>query len=155
MHRFDAYSSTSYSRGVLLCFFGTLKEERNPPYLQLRGKLNDKMMVLGFVYDKSTPNNPAKKCSFCSFTNTKQSLQYTIKTHLNGTPRSKFEENVNYILVSPPRSMKQCNKRDTVKFYVELLLEAISLWCDTINLADCLKTFKSVGSENKNRVTAM
>ena len=60
--------------------------------------------------------------SFCSLTDTKQSLQYTIKTHLSGPPMPKFEANMNYILPSPPSSMKQCNKSATVKFHMELLL---------------------------------
>ena len=60
--------------------------------------------------------------SFCSLTNTKQSLQYTIKTHLSGPPMPKFEANMNYIPPSPPSSMKQCNKSATVKFHMELLL---------------------------------
>ena len=34
----------------------------------------------------------------------------------------KFEANMNYILPSPPGSMKQCNKSATVKFHMELLL---------------------------------
>ena len=51
--------------------------------------------------------------SFCSFSNTKQSLQYTIKTHC---------PNMNYISKSPPSSMKQCNKSATVKFHMEQLL---------------------------------
>ena len=59
---------------------------------------------------------------FCSFTDTKQSLQYTIKTHLSGPPMPKFEANMNYIPPSPPSSMKQCNKSATVKFQMELLL---------------------------------
>ena len=60
--------------------------------------------------------------SFCSLTDTKQSLQYTIKTHLSGPPVPKFEANMNYIPPSPPSSMKQCNKSATVKFHMELLL---------------------------------
>ena len=60
--------------------------------------------------------------SFCSLTDTKQSLQYTIKTHLSGPPMPKFEANMNYIPPSPPSFMKQCNKSATVKFHMELLL---------------------------------
>ena len=60
--------------------------------------------------------------SFCSLTDTKQSLQYTIKTHLSGPPMPKFEANMNYIPPSPPSSMKQRNKSATVKFHIELLL---------------------------------
>ena len=60
--------------------------------------------------------------SFCSLTDTKQSLQYTIKTHLSGPPMPKFEANMNYIPPSPPSSMKQRNKSATVKFHMELLL---------------------------------
>ena len=58
--------------------------------------------------------------SFCSLTDTKLSLQYTIKTHLSGPPMPKFEANMNYIPPSPPSSMKQCNKSATVKFHMEL-----------------------------------
>ena len=36
----------------------------------------------------------------------------------------KFEANMNYI--SPPGSMKQCNKSATVKFHMELLLTTTS-----------------------------
>ena len=60
--------------------------------------------------------------SFCSLTDTKQSLQYKIKTHLSGPPMPKFEANMNYIPQSPPSSTKQCNKSATVKFHMELLL---------------------------------
>ena len=60
--------------------------------------------------------------SFCSLTDTKQSLQYTIKTHQSGLPMPKFEASMNYIPPSPPSSMKQCNKSATVKFHMELLL---------------------------------
>ena len=60
--------------------------------------------------------------SFCSLTDTKQSLQYTIKTHLSGPPTPKFEANMSYIPPSPPSSMKQCNKSATVKFHMGLLL---------------------------------
>ena len=60
--------------------------------------------------------------SFYSLTDTKQSLQYTIKTHLSGLPLPKFEANMNNIHPSPPSFMKQCNKSTTVKFYMELLL---------------------------------
>ena len=56
--------------------------------------------------------------TFCSLADTKQSLQYTIKTHL----MPKFEANMNYIPPRPPSSMKQCNKSATVKFHKELLL---------------------------------
>ena len=53
--------------------------------------------------------------------NTKQSLQYTITTHLSGPLMPKFEANMNYIPASPPSSMKQCNQNATVKFQMELL----------------------------------
>ena len=58
--------------------------------------------------------------SFCSLTDTKQSLQYTINTHLSGPPMPEFEANMNYIPQSPPSSMTQCNKSATVKFHMEL-----------------------------------
>ena len=38
-----------------LYFFATLNKERNSPYLQLSRRLNGKMLVLGFLYSKSTP----------------------------------------------------------------------------------------------------
>ena len=66
--------------------------------------------------------------------------------YLSGPPMYKFEANMNYLPLSPPSSMKQCNKSAIVKFHMELLLitttpgsnlyydppEAISKWCDTI-----------------------
>ena len=88
-------------------------------------------------------NCPLKIPGLCSFTNTKQSLLYTIKTHVGGAPMPNFEANINYIPTSPPRSTKHCNKSATVKFHMELLLngttftfdyydpEAISQWCNT------------------------
>ena len=60
--------------------------------------------------------------SFCSLTDTKQSLQYTIKTHLSGPPMPIFEVYMNYIPPSPPSSMKQYYKSNTAKFHMELLL---------------------------------
>ena len=54
--------------------------------------------------------------SFCSLTDTKQTLQYTIKTQLSDPPMPKFEANINYIPPSPPSSMKRCNKSAIVKF---------------------------------------
>ena len=93
--------------------------------------------------------------SFCSLTDTKQSLQYTVKTHLSGPPMPKFEANMNYVPPSPPSSMKQSNKSATVKFHMELFFDTttqkqsrsgatpivtqklecdpaiISQWCDT------------------------
>ena len=60
--------------------------------------------------------------SFCSLTDTKQSLQCEIKKHLSGPPMPECEANMNNIPQSPPRSMKQCNKSATVKFHMELLL---------------------------------
>ena len=65
--------------------------------------------------------------SFCSLTDTKQSLQYAIKTHLGDPPMPKFEANMNFTPPSPPSSMKQCNKSATVKFHVELLLTTTTL----------------------------
>ena len=60
--------------------------------------------------------------SFFSLTETKQSLQYMIKTHLSRPPMPKFEANMNYIHPCPSSSMKQCNKSATVKFHMKLLL---------------------------------
>ena len=51
--------------------------------------------------------------SFCSPSDTKQSLQYTINTHLSDPPMPEFEANMNCIPQSPPSSMKQCNKSAT------------------------------------------
>ena len=56
--------------------------------------------------------------SFCSFTDTKQSLQYT----KSGPQLPRFEAYMNYIPQSPPSSMNQSNKSATVKFHMELLL---------------------------------
>ena len=64
--------------------------------------------------------------SFCSLTDTKQSLQYTMKTHLSDPPMPKFKANMNYIPPSPPSSMTQCNKSATVKFHMELLLTTLT-----------------------------
>ena len=60
--------------------------------------------------------------SFCSLTDTKQSLQNTIKTHLSCPPTPKFEANMDYIPPSPPSSRKESNKCTTVKFHMDLLL---------------------------------
>ena len=60
--------------------------------------------------------------SFCSFTDTKQSLQHTTQTHLGGPPSPKFKANMNCIPPNPPSYMKHCNKSAVVKFHVELLL---------------------------------
>ena len=38
-----------------LCFFASLNKERNSSYLHLSRRLNGKMLVLGFLYSKSTP----------------------------------------------------------------------------------------------------
>ena len=61
--------------------------------------------------------------SFCSLTDTKQSPQYRIKTHVSGPPIPTFEANMNYIPPCPPSSMTQCNKSVTVKLHMELLLK--------------------------------
>ena len=53
--------------------------------------------------------------SFCSNTDTKQSLQYTIKTDLSGRPRIKFEANMNYVPPSSPSTMKLCSKKSYCK----------------------------------------
>ena len=65
--------------------------------------------------------------SFCSLTDTKQSLQYTVNTHLSDPPMPEFEVNMNCTPQSPPSSMKQCNKSATVKFHMELLLTTTTL----------------------------
>ena len=47
-----------------LCFFATLNKEQKSLYLQLCRRLNGKMLVLGFLYSKSTwlkKKNDAKK----------------------------------------------------------------------------------------------
>ena len=167
MKRSKKLKTTGYNTVSHLCFFATLNKEQKSSYLQLCRRLNGKMLVLGFLYSKSTPivqpkkkkkmrknqhvkwlrfwlntnkhkypkklstQNPlftAMTPSFCSLTDTKQSLQYTIKIHLSGLPMPKFEANINYIHPSPPSSMKQCNKSATVKFHMEAILQ----WCDTI-----------------------
>ena len=38
-----------------LYFFATLNKERNSSYFNLSRRLNGKMLVLGFLYSKSTP----------------------------------------------------------------------------------------------------
>ena len=122
---------------------------KNQNVKRLRFSLN----IKPHLYPKNCPLKnwlfTAMTPSFCSFTHRKQSLQYSIKTHLSGPPMPKFEANMNYISPSPPSSMKQCNKSATVKFRMELLLqyydpeeisqcyhdpEAISQWCDTLSL---------------------
>ena len=148
----------SYNTVSHLYFFATLNKEQTSSYLQLCRRLNGKMLVFGFLYSKSTPIVLKKKTkkptrqtiafslntnkklstenclftamtpSFCSLTDTEQSLQYTIKTHLSGPPMPKFEANINYLHPSPPISMKQCNKSATVNFH----MEAISQFFDTI-----------------------
>ena len=86
------------------------------------------------------PKNSTQNClftamtpNFCSSTNTKQSLQYTIKTHLGGYPMPKFEANMNDI---PLSSMKQSNKSASVygtafDYYDPI---AISVFCDTLSV---------------------
>ena len=57
-----------------------------------------------YKYPKTCPLNirlfTAMTPSFCSLTDTKQFLQYTIKTHLSGPPMPTFEANMNY---TPPK----------------------------------------------------
>ena len=86
---------------------------KNQHIKQLRFSLN----TYKHKYPKNCPTEMA-----CSLTHTKQSLQYTMKTHLSGPPMPKFEANMNYIPPSPPSSMKQCNKSAAVIFHMELLL---------------------------------
>ena len=43
------------------CFFATLNKERNSSYLQLSRRLNGKMLVLEFLYSRSTPILQQKK----------------------------------------------------------------------------------------------
>ena len=44
------------------------------------------------------------------------------KTHLGGPQMPQFEANMNYIPISSPGSMKQCNKSASVKFHMALPL---------------------------------
>ena len=90
---------------------------KNQHVKRLRFSLNTnlKLSTQNRLFTAMTP-------CFCSLTDTKQALQYTIKTHLSGPPMPKFEANMNYIPPSPPSPMKQCNKSATVKFHMELLL---------------------------------
>ena len=140
-----------------LCFFATLNKEQTSLYLQLCRRLNVSVFqkcthspknknakkptcqTIAFSLNTNKPKYvkelsteirlfTAMTPSFCSLTDTEQSLQYTIKTHLSGPSMRKFEANMNYIHPSPPSSMKQCNKSATVKFH----MEAISQLCDTI-----------------------
>ena len=87
-------------------------------FLQNTNTCTLKMSTENRLFTAMTP-------SFYSLTDTKQSLQYTIKAHLNGPPMPKFEANMNYIPPSPPSCMKQCNKSATVKFRMELLFELL------------------------------
>ena len=48
-----------------LCVFATLNKEQNSSYLQLCRRLNGKMLVLGFLYSKSTPIVQQKKKKKC------------------------------------------------------------------------------------------
>ena len=70
------------------------------------------MLVLGFLYSKSTPIVKKKKKK-------NDVKKPTCQVVL---PMPKFEVNMNYIHPSHPSSMKQCNKSVTVKFHMELLL---------------------------------
>ena len=118
---------------VLGCLYS-----KSTPIVQQKMRKNQHVKPLRFSLNtnkhKYPKNCPLKiACSamtprFCSLTDAKQSLQYTIKTHLSGPPMPKFEANMIYIHPSPPSSMKQCSKSATVKFH----MEATSLQCDTI-----------------------
>ena len=44
-----------------LCFFATLNKEQKSSYFQLCRRLSGKMLVLGFLYSKSTPIVKKKK----------------------------------------------------------------------------------------------
>ena len=141
-------------------FFATMNKERNPPYLQIRRRLNGKLWCWGLFIPKvhayscnscEKKNQHVKRLGFCEILSNKCILkivhskspvrglapkfvllhQYKIvpsvykkRKHLSGPQIPKCEANLNYLPKSPPHpsSMKQCNKSDTVKFHMELLL---------------------------------
>ena len=55
MKRSNKLKTTGYNTVSHLCFFAILKKEQKISYLQLGRRLNGKMLVLGFLYSKSTP----------------------------------------------------------------------------------------------------
>ena len=69
------------------------------------------MLVLGFLYSRSTPIVKKKKRNDAK----KPTCQVVLLM-------PKFEANMNYIHPSPQSSMKQCNKSATVKFHMKPLL---------------------------------
>ena len=68
-------------------FFATLNKEQKSSYLQLCRTLNGKMLVLGFLYSKSTPIVKKKKKKG-------DAKKLTCQVVL---PMPKFEANMNYI----------------------------------------------------------
>ena len=73
--------------------------------------------------------------SLCSLTDTKQSLQYTIKTHLSGPPMLKFEVNMNHT-AKPAQLHGTVHQKCHCKISYGTTFdsydpEAISQWCDT------------------------
>ena len=61
MKRSNKLKTTPYNTVSHLCFFATLNKEQKSSYLQLCRKLIGKMLVLGFLYSKSTPIVQQKK----------------------------------------------------------------------------------------------
>ena len=82
---------------------------KNQHVKQLRFSLNtNQHMYPKNVYSKSPVHGFDP--SFCSLTDTKQSLQYTIKTHLSGPPVPKFKANMNYIPQALPAPRNSATK---------------------------------------------
>ena len=50
IEKVENYNTVSH-----ICFFATLNKEQKSSYLQLCRRLNGKILVLGFLYSKSTP----------------------------------------------------------------------------------------------------
>ena len=54
-------NNRGYNTVSHLCLFATLNKEQKSSYLQLCRRLNGKLLVLGFLYSKSTPIVKKKK----------------------------------------------------------------------------------------------
>ena len=91
------------------------------------------LCIAKVVHSKSPVHGHDPK--FCSLTDTHESLQCTIKTHLSGPPRPKFEGNMNYI-----SQALQVHETVQQKCYCKISCGitfdyyhpgAILQWCDT------------------------
>ena len=91
-----------YSKSTTIVQQKTTKKKKNQHVKQLRFSLNTtnastlKIVHSNRLFTAMTP-------SFCSLTDTKQSLQYTIKTHLSGLPMPKFERKYELYTSKPSR----------------------------------------------------